>query len=73
VYSSCSQGVEDALIEIEDTPEHDELCKRQAERLLEAITQNVDLSGHLSDAVESLRIVLAADESIRTGRTVELV
>lgn len=49
--------MEDRLIGIEDTPEHDELCKREAVRLLEAITQDVDLSAHLSDAVESLRIV----------------
>lgn len=45
----------------------------QAQRLLDAIDNNVDLSSHHADAVASLRIVLAADESIRTGRTVELL
>ena len=32
----------------------------------------MDLSDHLADAVNSLKIVLAADESARTGKTVEL-
>ena len=31
-----------------------------------------DLAAHMGDAVNSLRIVLAADESVRTGKTVEL-
>jgi hypothetical protein len=34
--------------------------------------QNVDLTDHMNDAVNSLRIVLAADESARTGKTIEL-
>jgi hypothetical protein len=32
----------------------------------------VDLSEHLEDAIDSLRIVFAADESIRTGQVVKL-
>ena len=39
-------------------------------QLLRAIQQDVDLSDHMEDAVNSLRIVLAADESVRTGRVV---
>ena len=39
---------------------------------LDAIRNDVDLSAHQRDAVESLRIVLAADESIKTGRAVHL-
>ena len=50
-------GVEDEMIPIEDTPEHEELCERQAARLYDAITTNADLSSRLHDAVESLRIV----------------
>ena len=34
--------------------------------------RTVDLTDHMDDAVNSLRIVLAADESIRTKRVVTL-
>ena len=37
-----------------------------------AIREDLDLSDWMDDAVNSLRIVLAADESIRTRRAVEL-
>ena len=39
---------------------------------LKAILENIDLSDHMADAVNSLRIVLAADRSIREKRVVEL-
>jgi hypothetical protein len=55
-----------------DEPSHDELCEREQRFLLKAIDENLDLAGHVSDAVKSLRIVLAADESVRTGRVVTL-
>jgi hypothetical protein len=32
----------------------------------------MDLTDHMNDAVRSLRIVLAADEAVRTGRVVTL-
>ena len=53
-------------------PGHQELCDREQRFFLEAIGGGVDLSEHIGSAVESLRIVLAADESVRTGRAVEL-
>lgn len=62
----------DSLVEIEDVPDHDELCRREQQWLLSVIRGGEDLSDHHRDAIDSLRIVLAADESIRTGRTVEL-
>ena len=34
--------------------------------------QNVDLTDHMQDAVNSLRIVLAADQSVRSGQVVTL-
>ena len=40
--------------------------------LLDVIRSGGDLSQHHRDAVNSLKIVLAADRSIRTGQTVEL-
>ena len=48
------------------------LCDREQAYLLRAITEDLDLSAHMHDAVNSLRIVLAADESVRTGRVVTL-
>jgi predicted dehydrogenase len=61
--------------EIESTreePGHQELCEREQRLFLKAIRCEVDLSEHLEDAINSPRIVLAADESIRTGEVVKL-
>jgi len=38
----------------------------------DAIRGRVDLARHLQGALDSLRIVLAADRSFREGRTIEL-
>ena len=62
----------DEIIDCADEPDHDGLCYREQEVFLNAIVNNVDLSDHMDHAVNSLRIVLAADESFKTGKTVEL-
>ncbi|MFH6603117.1 Gfo/Idh/MocA family protein [Maribacter algicola] len=62
----------DELIDTSDEPDHDGLCLLEQEYFLKAIQQDLDMSDHLRDAVNSLRIVLAADESFKTGKTVEL-
>ncbi len=62
----------DTFIDTSDEPDHDELCRREQEYLLRAIREDWNLSDHLADAVNSLRIVLAADESLRSGRVVAL-
>ncbi len=62
----------DTLIDMHDEPDHQALCDREQQFFLRAIVEDLDLSEHLQDAVNSLRIVLAADESVRTGRVVEL-
>ena len=62
----------DELISTADEPDHDGLCLREQQYFLRAIQNDVDLSDHLADAVNSLRIVLAADESARTGKTLDL-
>ncbi len=62
----------DEFINTEDEPDHQGLCDREQAYLLRAIQQDLDLTDHMQDAVNSLRIVLAADESVRTGRIVEL-
>ena len=63
----------DEFISTEDEPDHQGLCDREQAYLLRAITEDLDLSAHMQDAVNSLRIVLAADESFRTGQTVRSV
>jgi predicted dehydrogenase len=62
----------DEIIDLRGEPDHDTLCEYEQRYLLRAIREDLDLSAHMQDAVNSLRIVLAADESVRTGRTVEL-
>ena len=62
----------DDFLSTEDEPDHQALCDREQAYLLRAIQENLDLSAHLSDAVNSLRIVLAAEESARTGQIVTL-
>ncbi|MCB9890034.1 MAG: Gfo/Idh/MocA family oxidoreductase [Planctomycetes bacterium] len=62
----------DEFVDTSDEPDHDELCKREQAFLLDAIREDRDLTEHMQDAIESLRIVLAADESVRSGRTIDL-
>jgi len=65
-------AVKDELIDTSDEPDHQGLCDREQAFFLKAIREDLDLSEHLDDAVNSLRIVFAADESVRTGRVVSL-
>ena len=62
----------DEWISTEDEPDHQGLCDREQAFFLRAIERDLDLADHMADAVNSLRIVLAADESVRTGRVVTL-
>ncbi len=62
----------DEWISTREEPVHDELCAREQLFLYNAIVNDEDLSDHIADAVNSLRICLAADESARTGKVVEL-
>ncbi len=62
----------DEFISTEDEPDHQGLCDREQAFLLRAIRDDVDLTTHMTDAVKSLAIVLAADESVRTGKVISL-
>jgi predicted dehydrogenase len=62
----------DEIESTEDEPGHQELCEREQRLFLKAIRGEVDLNDHHEDAINSLRIVFAADESVRTGRVVKL-
>ncbi len=65
-------GRGDEDVSMADEPGHQELCDREAAFMGRAILEDIDLDRHLQDAVQSLRICLAADESVRTGRPVKL-
>lgn len=62
----------DTIINMADEPDHQELCNREQAFFLRAINEDLDLSDSMQAAVDSLRIVLAAQESIDTGRAVYL-
>lgn len=63
---------EDEWIEMTDEPNHDELCKREQEYFLKAIQQDLDLTDHINDAVNSLKVAFACDESVKTGEMVHI-
>ena len=62
----------DELYPMQDEPTHQQLCEMEQSFFYDAITKDLNLSDHLTDAVNSLRIVLAADRSIREGKTIYL-
>jgi predicted dehydrogenase len=62
----------DEIFDTQDEPDHDALCEREQRYLLKAIRDDLDLTDHMSDAIRSLRIALAADHSVRTGVVVTL-
>lgn len=64
---------EDTWINLTDEPDHQELCNREQRYFLKAIQENLDLEDHVQDAVNSLRIAFACDESVRSGNIVSLI
>lgn len=64
-------GAPDQDLDMTDEPGHQELCNREQAFVARAIADNFDLSRHMTDAVRSLAICLAADESVRSGLPVK--
>ena len=62
----------DELISTEDEPGHQDLCEREQRLFLRAIRGEIDLTEHHEAAINSLSIVFAADESVRSGEVVRL-
>lgn len=65
-------GRADEDLSMADEPGHQDLCDREQAFVARAIAEDLDLSGHMHDAVRSLAICLAADESVRSGQIVTL-
>jgi hypothetical protein len=63
---------QDRIISMADEPDHDGLCEREQAFFLKAIRENLDLTKHWAAARDSLAIVLAAEQSIRSGQVVTL-
>lgn len=62
----------DLWIDMTDEPDHQELCNREQRYFLQAINEDIDLTDHLDDALNSLKIAFACDESVKTGKMVSL-
>jgi predicted dehydrogenase len=62
----------DSWINLEDEPDHQELCHREQRFFLQAIREDLYLTDATQDAISSLRIAFACDESVRTGQVVFL-
>ncbi|MEM7753980.1 MAG: Gfo/Idh/MocA family oxidoreductase [Pseudomonadota bacterium] len=62
----------DRTVDMPGEPGHHELCDAEQAYMLRAIAEDIDLTRHMTDAVQSLAICLAADESIRSGQPITL-
>jgi len=62
----------DEILSMEDEPGHQELCDREQDFFLKAIREDLDLTESMDAAVNSLRIVLAAEESIEKEQVIRL-
>jgi predicted dehydrogenase len=65
-------GQPDEDLSMADEPGHQALCDREQAFMARAILEDIDLTRHLQDAVRSLAVCLAADESVRSGQPVRL-
>ena len=62
----------DEWLDMSDEPDHQALCEREQAWFLRTIREDIDLGRSMDEALMSLRIVLAAQQSIDEGRVVEL-
>lgn len=62
----------DAVLDMQDEPDHQGLCDREQAFMHEAIVNDLNLDRHWRDALQSLRICLAADESVMSGEAIKL-
>lgn len=65
-------GAAETLRQFPDSPGHQALCDAQARAMADAITNKTDMTRHIADALRSVAVCLAADESVRSGHPVRL-
>lgn len=63
---------QDEIFDMLNEPDHEALCEIEQRALVDAIDNDHDLSTSHEATLMTLRIVLAADRSIRTGEVVRL-
>ncbi|WP_090994988.1 Gfo/Idh/MocA family protein [Pedobacter insulae] len=59
-------------INLSDELNHQELCSREQEHFLKAIQEDLSLETATLDAINSLKIAFACDESVKSGEVVKL-
>ncbi|SHG32285.1 Gfo/Idh/MocA family protein [Pedobacter caeni] len=62
----------DEWIDLRDEPDHQELCSREQRHFLRAILEDLDLTEPTQDALNSLNVAFASDESVKTGAVVRI-
>ena len=62
----------DQFINTQNEPDHNELCELEQKYLLKTIKEDLDISKDMEDVIKSMKIVLAADKSIKTGKQVKI-
>ena len=62
----------DEILDMPEEPGHQGLCDLEQKLFRDCIREGRDLTAHHAAALNSLRIVFAADESIRSGKVVYL-
>jgi len=62
----------DEWLDLTDEPDHQELCNREQRFFLKAIAENLNLDKSMQDAINSLQIAIACDDSVKTGEIVRL-
>jgi predicted dehydrogenase len=62
----------DEWVDLTDEPDHQELCNREQRFFLKAIQEDMDVTEMQQDAINSLRVAFACDESVRTGKVIVL-
>ena len=64
---------DDIVINTKTEPDHLELCLLEQKHLLDVIQNDLDIDSDLDDVISSMKIVLAADKSIKSGKQVKVV
>ena len=64
---------DDIVINTETEPDHLELCLLEQKHLLDVIQNDLDIDTDLDDVISSMKIVLAADKSIKSGKQVKVL
>ena len=64
---------DDIVINTKTEPDHLELCLLEQKHLLDVIQNDLDIDSDLDDVISSMKIVLAADKSIKSGKQVKVL